>query len=272
MPKKNGRGRSKAVSVRRFTVPPIVFASMSGVTALTTSMFATIDAGRRSSADARSVAVDASGCPLSVTLFRFGATPRIDTVRPSPRVVSMYTPGTRCTASATFWSGRSPISSAAITSLTVAERRFWSAARSWPPRSPVTLIPASVVGASSSATVSRAVAPAATVTACSAGRLPSERTTTVRRPAGTATSRNTPPRSVVARTSVPTTETSAAVIGFPSGPVTRPSTRPVAASTACAAASARAAIGATPASAAARSASAIVERTWRMDAAPSAGG
>ena len=38
--------------------------------------------GSRSSAVARSVAVDAIGCPLSVTLLRFGATPRIETVRP----------------------------------------------------------------------------------------------------------------------------------------------------------------------------------------------
>ena len=44
---------------------------------------------------------------------------------------------------------------------------------------------------------------------------------TVRSPAGTPASRNTPSRSVVAATSVPATDTVAAGTGLPLGPVTR---------------------------------------------------
>ena len=135
-PKAKEPSRSKAESVLMSIEPPMALPGMSGVTAFVTSTFETISAGNRSRAVAREPAVDASVLPLSVTLLRFAAPPRIETNRPSVRSLRSTMPGRRCTASAMFFSGRLPMRSAARASTMFSDCRFWLTDRNWLSRRP----------------------------------------------------------------------------------------------------------------------------------------
>ncbi len=82
--------------------------------------------------------------PLTSVCVRLGLVPRIDTRSfsekpPSPPADdAMLTPGTRCSASATFLSGSLPTSSAVITSTTESALRFLASEASSDARRPVT--------------------------------------------------------------------------------------------------------------------------------------
>ncbi len=82
--------------------------------------------------------------PLTSVCVRLGLVPRIDTRSfsekpPSPPADdAMLTPGTRCSASATFLSGSLPMSSAVITSTTESALRFLASEASSDARRPVT--------------------------------------------------------------------------------------------------------------------------------------
>ena len=70
--------------------------------------------------------VPKASIPLSCTCVKFGPKPRNEICRPSPPSRVMAMPGTRCSESARFRSGKSAISSATIESCAPTAFRFKS--------------------------------------------------------------------------------------------------------------------------------------------------
>ena len=127
-----------------FTEAPMASASMSGVTALFTSMDCTMSAGIRSNWTSRtSPSAEGTRSPFRVMEFRRGSVPRMRPKRASPWSMATANPGIRFIASPMLASGKRPIWSAATTLVMLdAIRCCWSA-RACPSRVPTTSTPAS---------------------------------------------------------------------------------------------------------------------------------
>ena len=107
--------------------------SMSGVSVLLTSMPEISSDGITSSATWRaSFSADGTRTPPMLTALRLGSMPRTTMKRPSPWSRAIDTPGRRCTASVTFWSGNWPMPSADTTLRKLSALRCWLIADAWP--------------------------------------------------------------------------------------------------------------------------------------------
>ena len=145
-------GLSSGLRVTRFTVPEMVPSIMSAVLFLNTSTRPSSSGETSLKLSVRPPLAEKMSRPFSSD--RTKGSPRMITPDPSTENRSgsfacskrlMFTPGTRCSASATERSGSAPISSAVITSTNVSASRFRFCALSSEARKPLTMMTSSLL-------------------------------------------------------------------------------------------------------------------------------